>query len=316
MNNKGKIVLGLLGVCIIVFSFMFFTKNTDFEELAPTPPFNDTLIMYGFEKDDASIIREKVSEENINYMLQILLEIEYVNEMVNDKCYVDENLKEYLEYSNRFKDKELRDVIMDVNSNINREFYTGIVNTTLEDGLLIINNKYYVLSIDFYGFNLVDLESKYSTYGKVEKLNKDTRDALVNMINDMNKFDLDISVYSAYRSYETQNKLYNNYIARDGKKEADTYSARPGHSEHQTGLAIDVKSDTMNTWDFDKTKEYTWMFENAHKYGFILRYPKGMEYITGYQYEPWHWRYVGVKEATYIYENNMIFEEYYEVFVK
>ena len=101
---------------------------------------------------------------------------------------------------------------------------------------------------------------------------------------------IELKIISGFRSYSTQNRLYNNYVARDGKKEADTYSARPGHSEHQTGLAIDVNS---LLFSFGETKEGKWLQNNAYKYGFIIRYPKGKENITGYQYEPWHLRYVG-----------------------
>ena len=116
---------------------------------------------------------------------------------------------------------------------------------------------------------------------------------------------------SAYRSYTNQETLYNRYVQKDGSIKADTYSARPGHSEHQTGLAVDVHNTVLPYTSFDKTNEFTWMKENAHKYGFILRYPKDKTNITGYDYEPWHNRYIGVEHATYIYENNITFDEYY-----
>ena len=101
----------------------------------------------------------------------------------------------------------------------------------------------------------------------------------------------------------------------DGVNKADTYSARPGFSEHHTGLAIDIDNIKTSYTDFDKTKEFIWMQENAYKYGFILRYPEDKVDITGYIYEPWHYRYVGVEAAKYIYENNMTLEEYYALFL-
>ena len=111
---------------------------------------------------------------------------------------------------------------------------------------------------------------------------------------------LDIFISSGYRSYNRQKTLYNNYVSNDGKEEADTYSARPGHSEHQSGLALDV-----NTVDdsFANTEEAKWLVENCYKYGFILRYPKGKSNETGYKYEPWHFRYVGEDLATKLYNN-------------
>lgn len=101
---------------------------------------------------------------------------------------------------------------------------------------------------------------------------------------------VELKIISGFRSYNSQKSIYNNYVKRDGKTQADTYSARAGHSEHQTGLAIDVNS--LN-FDFADTKEGQWLQNNAYKYGFIIRYPKGKENITGYRYEPWHLRYIG-----------------------
>ena len=121
---------------------------------------------------------------------------------------------------------------------------------------------------------------------------------------------LDIWNASGFRSYELQNSLYTRYSDRDGKEAADRYSARPGHSEHQTGLAIDL-NDITNA--FKDTAEGKWVAENCHKFGFILRYPEGKEAQTGYMYEPWHIRYVGVDTATKIYESGLCFEEYFGI---
>ena len=118
---------------------------------------------------------------------------------------------------------------------------------------------------------------------------------------------LDLFVRSGFRSYATQKNLYNNYVARDGKAEADRYSARPGHSEHQTGLGFDINKANSS---FEGTPEAIWLAENCHKYGFIIRYPKGKEHITGYIYEPWHVRYLGVDNATDVYNSGLCLEEY------
>ena len=119
---------------------------------------------------------------------------------------------------------------------------------------------------------------------------------------------IELKVVSGFRSYDIQNGLYNRYVARDGKAAADTYSARPGHSEHQTGLAADLNSVDNN---FGDTKEGKWLNDNCYKYGFILRYPKGKEEYTGYMYESWHFRYVG-DIAKELYNNGswLSLEEY------
>ena len=120
---------------------------------------------------------------------------------------------------------------------------------------------------------------------------------------------ISLSIISGFRSYSRQSTLYNNYVNRDGKAAADTYSARAGHSEHQTGLAADINSLYQS---FIDTPEGKWLNNNCHKYGFIIRYPKGKESITGYIYEPWHIRYVGVDIATSLYNggNWISLEEY------
>lgn len=122
------------------------------------------------------------------------------------------------------------------------------------------------------------------------------------------------NAFSTYRSYDRQQVLYENYKARDGKKAADRYSARPGFSEHQTGLAFDIGDvnvpNDFASNRFGKTDAGKWLAENAHKYGFIMRYPNGKEDITGYMYESWHFRYVGVDVATKIYEEDSTLEEY------
>lgn len=116
---------------------------------------------------------------------------------------------------------------------------------------------------------------------------------------------------SGYRSYETQKTVYENYVKKDGQAEADRYSARPGHSEHQTGLAMDFSPIEES---FKGTKAYVWLTQNAYKYGWILRYPANKEAITGYMYEPWHWRYVGVTTATDMRTKGVTtLEEYYNI---
>jgi len=138
-------------------------------------------------------------------------------------------------------------------------------------------------------------------------------EAYTQMFEDGAAEGLNFELVSGFRSYDYQAELYNNYVSRDGKEAADRYSAEPGHSEHQTGLAIDVgsyDSAVLLQTSFEYTPEFQWMKDVAHEYGFIIRYMKGKEDITGYMYEPWHLRYVGDK-ATEIYESGLTLEEYF-----
>lgn len=125
----------------------------------------------------------------------------------------------------------------------------------------------------------------------------------------------DLYARSGYRSYNTQTSLYSSYVTNHGQAAADTFSAKPGQSEHQTGLAMDITCEAMNFQlddTFGETEEGKWVSENAHRFGFIIRYPKGKEDITGYMYEPWHIRYLGVELAKDVYESGLTLEEYFE----
>lgn len=121
---------------------------------------------------------------------------------------------------------------------------------------------------------------------------------------------LDLYVASGYRSYSLQQSLYSRYCSRDGKAAADRYSARPGHSEHQTGYAIDLNT---IAYSFADTAEGKWVAANCYKYGFILRYPEDKETQTGYRYEPWHIRYVGTALAKEIYDSGLCLEEFFGI---
>ena len=143
--------------------------------------------------------------------------------------------------------------------------------------------------------------------------------AVDEMIQAAKEQNIRLTAFSGFRSYSYQETLYTNYVARDGQEAADRYSARPGYSEHQTGLAFDIgeigKEELWLTDAFGETTAGKWLVDNAHEYGFILRYPKGKEHITGFMYESWHFRYVGKDVAAQIKKNNITLEEYLDVAV-
>ena len=169
-----------------------------------------------------------------------------------------------------------------------------IDGVTYVQGLMIVNKTY-------------ALPSSYNPGG----LTPETKSAFAEMQKAaFNSEGLNLYSVSDFRSYETQRILYNNYVKRDGKAAADTYSARPGHSEHQTGLAIDVNCAGDA---FHNTREAKWLAENCWKYGFIVRYPLGKADKTGYKYESWHIRYVGKEWAKKIYDSGLCMEEYFNL---
>ena len=124
-----------------------------------------------------------------------------------------------------------------------------------------------------------------------------------------------VVVTSAYRSYNYQNDLFNRYVNRDGLQAAQRYSARPGQSEHQSGLALDISKPNVSILNFDGTQEAIWVAANAHRFGFIIRYPQGKEAITGYMYEPWHLRFLGIELATLVKNSNLTYDEYHALYI-
>lgn len=142
------------------------------------------------------------------------------------------------------------------------------------------------------------------------KLLPEAEEAFKKMQSDAARDGIKLTIVSGFRSYNRQKNLYNSYVNKDGKAEADRYSARPGYSEHQSGLAMDLNSVDDS---FAYTKEAKWIAENCSKYGFIIRYPKGKEPITGYIYEPWHVRYLGTELAEKVTTSGLTLEEYFGI---
>lgn len=191
---------------------------------------------------------------------------------------------------------------------LTKKGYTVVIQNGIAsvDGHLIVNKTYSVPA----DYQPIDPEEKVTGDRCIQCLEKEVMSAFQLMKSDATSVGLNIYIASGYRSYRYQNTLYNNYSAVSGVEGADTYSARPGHSEHQTGLCFDLNSVDDS---FATTNEGRWIQENAYLYGFIIRYPKGKEEITGYQYESWHLRYVGKELAKELYQdgNWLTLEEYY-----
>ena len=166
------------------------------------------------------------------------------------------------------------------------------------------NNPMEKCDVPFY---LKEIDHKYNI-GKNNRLDKKVKFWFETMAKAALKDDIVLKNISAYRSYEYQEKLYETY-KENNLENLDMSSAKAGYSEHQTGFALDINMDNINFFD---TLEYKWLSKNAQRYGFVLRYPKGKENITGYKFEPWHFRFVGKKHAKNIYNDNLTLEEYLE----
>lgn len=189
---------------------------------------------------------------------------------------------------------------------------TMIKNT---NDILVLVNKNRNLPADYKPNDLVIPNVRFSFEENIEKkyMRKEAAQALEELFNEAEKSGIYLYAISGFRSYERQKYLFDYRAARDGFEEANKLTAYPGQSEHQTGLAMDISCESLGfdlKQEFEQTAEGKWLKENAHKYGFIIRYPKGAEDITGYSYEPWHVRYVGIETANRIYERGITLEEY------
>ena len=279
-----KIIIILSSIIVIIFIIlMIFLFNTDSKD------------------KDIDNIKEKKPTENIP--------LEEDNEFSKLSYYKKENLDRYKAYQDNNKDLSIEDIVTRVNLNLDKEVYTDTIPATNLNTNYLFVNKFNYLDSNYIPNNLELLDNSYAKSGIY--LVKEAKDNIEKLISDAKNDGMNIRVISAYRSYTYQENLYNNYVKSDGVEMADTYSARAGYSEHQTGLVVDVTRAFDDFNNFENTNEYNWMLENAHNYGFILRYPKNKEKITTYSFEAWHYRYVGIELAQKIKASSLTFDEYY-----
>jgi D-alanyl-D-alanine carboxypeptidase len=191
-----------------------------------------------------------------------------------------------------------------------------IGEVTDPDSLYLLTNKLNHLPADYIPKNLVEPAIRFSFDSPDEKRNLQEPAALAleALFTAASDADLNLFAVSGYRSYERQEAIYNNKVSSVGLTSADAVSARPGHSEHQSGLAMDISCESIGfglEYAFGSTPEGLWVAAHAHEFGFIIRYPEDKTDITGYNYEPWHLRYIGIDLADYIYEHQLTLEQLY-----
>lgn len=236
--------------------------------------------------------------------------VKYLEEFYSVSYAKLRNYDRYIAYSDETGEDDEETVLI-VNLDLDKEDYTDYTDIT-EFSYDMLVNKHRKLSEDFVPNDLVEIEKPYASSNELYT-NKVVLNAFIEMYNAAKNDGYGIIINSAYRSYEDQVELCDTYSRLYGEDYVKRYVAAPGFSEHQTGLGLDIGSTSVSI--FANSKEYVWMQDNAYKYGFIMRYPKKYIPYTGINNEPWHYRYVGVKIATYMHENSMSFEEYYATFL-
>ncbi|MGL5614994.1 MAG: M15 family metallopeptidase [Sarcina sp.] len=271
---KGSVVMGL----ILLIFFNFINCNKDFYN---DGKINNTLVI------GSSFKRLK---DNINPQKEN-------NEKANEDLLGEKQQQE----TNRVDEEQLA------------------IKTLLEkekEDLAILVNKNNPLDENYKPTDLVVPNVKLTCSRDSERshLRKEAADALEEMFKAAQKENIELYLCSGFRSSEYQASLFNQSLMNKGKTHTDKYVAKPNHSEHQSGLGVDITASTVNyslEQYFENTKEGKWLADNSYKYGFILRYTKDRESDTGYAFEPWHFRYVGKDLSSYIYKNNLILEDLY-----
>lgn len=266
----------------------------------------------GYNDKEITIITKKLKENEIDQLLEMKYNKLY-DDFINEKYFMFKHLKTYVDYYTEDSDQTITHAVAMVNVGANKDHYTDVKKTDTSKDELILVNKYNQLPKDYAPEDLTDISVQYC-YGDNEVSNE-VYQKYISMYNAAKEEDLYLIITSAFRDYEFQDQLWNQYAKSQGEEWADSVAARAGHSEHQTGLTLDIVTYNSNMNDFENTDEFKWLQKHAHEYGFIMRYPKDKEDITGYDYESWHYRYVGVETATKIHELGITYDEYYAYYL-
>ena len=263
------------------------------------------LIKKGYSNNDISNILKHGDDNDVSEFAK-RDKIKYLEEFYSIPYAKLKHYDRYLEYSDETGEDEETTVLY-VNLGMDKEVYVDPIIID-EFSVTMLVNKYRKLDENFVPDYLTAVPDEYAGNEGLQAC-KLAIDAFAEMSDAAKREGLGIVINSGYRSYQDQLDIINTYRNLYGENYVKRYVALEGHSEHQTGLACEVGSTSANV--FANSDEYKWMLNNAHKYGFILRFSKKGETITGFREEPWHYRFVGKKTATYIYENNLTLEEYY-----
>lgn len=319
--KKGpKIFLFIVVLLIIIVPII----NKKINEYLYTKTNEYALLKLGYSEDQTKLLIDKLGDDEENIILSYQYN-EFIPEFVKCKYFMFKNLDEYLDQVITKEDDFFKyhgiegynydEIVALVNTNASRSYYTDTYKTDLSKEYGILVNKFYELGSDYEPNDLVDISIKYY-YGDKKKIRSEVYEAFKRMWEDAYKEGIYLIIVSAYRDYNSQVEVYKDYEAQKGTNYADSIAARPGYSEHQTGLSLDIYSkDNTLASTFKNSKAYEWLINNSYKYGFILRYPDGKKKITGFSYESWHYRYLGVDLATKVYNEGITFDEYYAYYM-
>lgn len=286
-------------------------KNIEYQNLKDIIPSINKLIEKGYTDDEISLILSRGNNSEVKEFAK-RGKVKYLKEFFSVDYSHLSKYDRYVAYKN--KENDSPDItVLNVELDFDKKEYEDVKVTSKFSKTALVN-KHHQLSSKYVPNDLVTFQADDVKGSSKIKDNKEVVEAFHKMREAAKEDGKDIVVNSGYRSYADQEETVSYYQNAYGDSYVEKNIAKAGYSEHQTGMAIDVAS--KNTTIFTESKEYSWMMENAYKYGFILRYPKSKEDVTLYKCEPWHYRYVGVKIASYIKKNNITYDEYYVMFLQ
>ena len=265
-----------------------------------------------YDEETLKLIHDKLTAEEI-VDLEDKEKIKNLELFIKEKYYLHKNLDRYLAYFTTHPEENPSDIIALVNVSGDYEGYSHVKKADLTKNNLILVNKYNKLDQSYIPDGLFNMNLTYAYENR--KVNQEVNEAFIKMYKDAKEEGYDLFVTSAFRSFDYQQTLYNNYISMYGVDYANTVSAQAGFSEHQTGLALDILTPGVSMSDFKNTKEYEWLISNSYKYGFILRYPENKTHLTGYAFESWHYRYLGEEIAKKVFDEGITYDEYYAFYL-
>lgn len=292
--------LSVLGTIFAVYKYFEYQNSIPYQ-----------LQKLGYQKEEREIIQKKV--KNFKKILNMKYN-ENLSKIIKEKYFIEKNLDAYISYQKENNTKDYTYIVSVINTKANIEAYEKAEKADISKNDQILVNKHFYLTEDYVPSSIIDIPLKYAYENN--QIRKDIYEIYKAMCDDAQSENIKLVATSGYRSYIDQKKIYDKYVKTYGEKYADSYAAKPGFSEHQTGLALDIIGFGTNRDTFEDSPAFTWLQNHAHEYGFILRFPKEKEDITGYAYEPWHYRYVGREIAEKIRNEKITYDEYFAFYLK
>lgn len=297
---------------VVLLAFLAFIGNKCYESIKYHKTEEYAFLSKGYDLESYKIVKEKMSKGNISFILKGE-KIDYIGDLVKEKYYIDENLKEYLAYFDDNSKKDFSEVVAIVNVGADENWYEESSPTKILDKYSILVNKFSLLPEDYDPGTTKKFSATYA-YGEVSA-EETTYHAFIEMAKAAKEEGFTLILTSGYRTNAYQKKLYDDMKTRRGEEYADKYAARPRSSEHETGLALDILTYGGLTDTFKTTETYKWLHEHSYEYGFIERYEEEKEHLTGYEPEAWHYRYLGKELAKKVHDEGITYDEYYAFYL-